>query len=322
MSSEALRTAIDVLLEDVPLSVLTAEFERMMRSYRSETPGSDTLASADAVAAYLAYRMPATHASALAALAETRLAIPDLAPRRVVDVGGGTGSVGWAATQVFPTLAALTVADRSRTALDAGRRLAAHAPHQALRSAEWVHDPGLRTRPGTEDLAVAAYVIGELPPDEREALVDRLAREAGTVVLIEPGTPAGFDRIRKARRILADGGMSIAAPCPHDRPCPVPPDDWCHFSARFDRSALLRRLKGAEQGHEDEKYSYVAGTRRAVEPATARVIRHPRYRKGLVGLDMCTVADGLVDIAVPRRDEAYREARSVRWGDRWTGTEL
>ncbi|HKX33439.1 MAG TPA: small ribosomal subunit Rsm22 family protein, partial [Blastocatellia bacterium] len=99
--------------------------------------------------------------------------------------------------------------------------------------------------------------------------------------------------------------------------CPMPADDWCHFSRRVERSSLHRRLKGAELGYEDEKFSYVAVTREPLPPAAARVLRHPLRHPGVVKLRLCA-ADGLTALTVSRKGkEAWRQARKIDWGDAW-----
>ena len=56
------------------------------------------------------------------------------------------------------------------------------------------------------DLVVASYVLAELPQMEAARTAVKLWQATGQMlVLIEPGTPQGFARIRSARR--ATSGM-------------------------------------------------------------------------------------------------------------------
>ena len=314
----SLRSVTEKYLQPWVSADLAPWVEALMVAYR-ETGIAPRLDSAEAVAAYVAYRMRGTHAAGIAALSAAAAAISGFHPEDAVDLGGGTGAMAWAIAEVFSSVGRLRVVDGSRPALDAGRALASAAPWPALVEASWqVGDLGRPPLNATSDLVTAGYLLGELSPLDREATVDLMAHHAVTAVIVEPGTPAGFERIRAARRQLIAAGMRVAAPCPHDDTCPMA-DDWCHFSARYDRSALLRRLKRADLGHDDEKFSYVAATRLPVAPARSRVIRHPRYRKGLVGLELCTEHDGLVSVSITRRTgERYRDARQVAWGEAWT----
>ena len=149
----------------------------------------------------------------------------------------------------------------------AGRTLAAAGP-EPLRRARWtVSDAG--TPGGQADLVVVSYVIGELTPAALEELVRHAwARTADTLVIIEPGTTAGYRRTLAARAAVIAAGGSTLAPCPHDAPCPLPADDWCHFSVRLPRSRAHRLAKDAERGFEDEKFSYAVLCR-----ATALIAR-------------------------------------------------
>jgi ribosomal protein RSM22 (predicted rRNA methylase) len=154
---------------------------------------------------------------------------------------------------------------------------------------------------------IAAYAIGEFG-EPVAARLWKAARRA--MVAIEPGTPRGFALIRRLRDL---GGL-IAAPCPGNIACPMADPDWCHFAARVERSSLHRRLKEAELGYEDEKFSYVALSRNPIEPAGARIIGRPKQMPGLIVLDTCT-ATGLRRERVTKRDKpAFRAARQARWG--------
>jgi ribosomal protein RSM22 (predicted rRNA methylase) len=140
-------------------------------------------------------------------------------------------------------------------------------------------------------------------------------RAEAAMVLIEPGTPQGWARIRAAREQLRSLGARIVAPCPHQEACPMPADDWCHFAQRIGRSREHRAAKGGALGYEDEKYSYVAVARAPGAPIAARVLRHPLQRPGRVELALCATS-GLRSATVTRTSgQMWRLARDLRWGD-------
>jgi ribosomal protein RSM22 (predicted rRNA methylase) len=135
-------------------------------------------------------------------------------------------------------------------------------------------------------------------------------------LLLEPGTPVGFALIREARQHLLAGGAMVVAPCPHDRACPMPANDWCHFAQRLARTRLHRDLKGAALPWEDEKFSYVAVARQPSAPIVGRVLRRPHLQPGRVTLQLCA-PEGLRTEQVTRGKDrvAFREARDLAWGD-------
>jgi ribosomal protein RSM22 (predicted rRNA methylase) len=137
------------------------------------------------------------------------------------------------------------------------------------------------------------------------------------LVIVEPGTPDGFSRIRAARAELVAQGARVVAPCPHDADCPLAQDNWCHFSVRVARSRRQRQLKGGEAPYEDEKYSYVIVAATPPEVRHARILRHPKISPGRIELTLCG-ARGLAERTVVRSDGgAFRLARKIRWGDTW-----
>ncbi|MBX6385201.1 MAG: rRNA methyltransferase [Microbispora sp.] len=316
-----LEDALDASLVRFPAAELTRSVRTLIKRYREGfDPSAPVLSSEVAVAAYAGYRMPATHSAVRAALRQVALLAPGFAPATQVDVGGGTGSAVWAASEVWPTLRTVTVLEQSPSAIAFGRRLAGRAPAAAVREARWqqaVVDRGVPVP--AADLVTMSYVLGELPPAVQEDLVGAAARQAGMLVIVEPGTPAGYARIAAARRLLTGLGLHLVAPCPHDGECPIIPDrDWCHFAVRLNRTALHRRIKDGTLSFEDEKFSYIAASARPWPRARNRILRHPLKRKGLVTLRLCTAEDGLADHTVSKRQgETYREARDVVWGDAW-----
>jgi ribosomal protein RSM22 (predicted rRNA methylase) len=141
------------------------------------------------------------------------------------------------------------------------------------------------------------------------------ALTADILVIIEPGTSAGWQRILDARRQLIAHGAHVIAPCPHASACPLQPPDWCHFAQRVARSRLHRQAKTAELSWEDEKFSYIAVSRTPISSAAARIIARPRKAGGHVTLKLCR-ADGSVGQKLfSRRDGApFKRAWRSDWG--------
>ncbi|MFF3466131.1 small ribosomal subunit Rsm22 family protein [Streptomyces sp. NPDC001984] len=317
--SDTLRSALTELLDGLPPKQAAGAVERLIANYRGRTP-TDTPILRDRadVAAYAAYRMPATFEAVRTALDAFAAAVPAWIPGSHVDVGGGTGAATWAVSATWDGTRPVTVLDWAEPALALGRELAAANP--ALRDAHWQ-----RARIGAAltldpvDLVTVSYVLNELAGPDRAALVDAAASAAQAVVIVEAGTPDGYARVIEARDRLVRAGFHVAAPCPHSAACPiVPGTDWCHFSARVSRSSLHRQVKGGSLPYEDEKFSYVAATRLPADPAPARVVRRPQIRKGQVILDLCEADEQLRRTTVTKRHgDLYKAARDSDWGDRW-----
>jgi ribosomal protein RSM22 (predicted rRNA methylase) len=268
-------------------------------SYREGRPVR--LTDAVSIAAYLVTRMPATYAAAHAVLRETRARLGNVGS--ILDIGAGTGAASLAALEHFPG-AAITMVEREGALSEI-----AH---------EWL--PGAAVMAGNVkrmetlppcDLVIAAYSLGEFGG----GLAARLWQTARmALVAIEPGTPGGFATIREVRDGLLSRGARMLAPCPMESACPMTAPDWCHFAARVERSSLHRRIKDAELNYEDEKFSYVALAREAVQLAGARIIRRPRQQPGLITLETCT-GRGLETVRVTKRDRGrFRAARKGDWG--------
>ena len=159
-------------------------------------------------------------------------------------------------------------------------------------------------------------MIGEIGDAERESLAGLLwAKTRDTLLVVEPGTPAGYARIIALRAQLIADGAHVAAPCPHDGKCPLQAPDWCHFTQRLQRSRAHKQIKGVELPFEDEKFAYVALTRAQVAERPSRVLAQPAVTKVEIAAKLCT-PEGLVLSKVPRRAKAdYASARRWRWGD-------
>jgi ribosomal protein RSM22 (predicted rRNA methylase) len=314
-----LRLALAAELASAKPKALAGRVGELSARYRDAEPerARPFVRSEQDAMAYAAYRLPATFAAVHATLTALRAAAPDLQPTSLLDIGAGPGTALWAAVQVWPELRRATLLERDANMIALGQRLARQAASSPVREATWRHTDVVSGEWGVEtsDLVVAAYLLGELPPAERDAAVARLwAIAGGAAIVVEPGTPRGFAVVRRARALLIADGARIAAPCPHDNDCPMPESDWCHFAQRLSRSSLHRGVKAGTLSFEDEKFSYVAATRGTVPQRDPRVLRHPQTRKGHVVFELCTPA-GLQRRTISRKDGAlYRQARDARWG--------
>jgi ribosomal protein RSM22 (predicted rRNA methylase) len=289
--------------------------EAISQTYRSGGGSSHIRTEEDALAYALA-RMPATYAAVVASLNALLEAHPDFAPQTLLDVGAGPGTATWAATEAFASLGSFTLLDANAALRDLATDLARSNP----RLTPMRYEPGdarklLATAPEA-DLVVASYVINELGDPEHTALTDALwAKTRDTLLVVEPGTPAGYAHVIGLRARLIAAGAHVIAPCPHGAACPLTAPDWCHFSQRLQRSRAHKHLKDAELPYEDEKFSYVALSRAPVGQRPARVLAQPRTTKIAVTAKICA-ADGVKIVTIPHRDKNnYKRAKKWNWGD-------
>ncbi|HEY4191682.1 MAG TPA: small ribosomal subunit Rsm22 family protein [Mesorhizobium sp.] len=313
-----LRQAVDRLLEDTPLAAIRQAAKTLSDRYRAELrDGRLHMAQDLAVKAYLATRLPATYAAARASLDALREARPDFSPETLLDIGAGPGTVLWAAAQSWPDLRQATLLEASEPARKIGQHLLAEGG-LAIETAWLAGDATIELGGSAPaDLVTLAYVLDEIAPASLPKLIGKLwDLTADTLLIIEPGTPAGWRRILEARALLIATGAHILAPCPHEIPCPLVASDWCHFSRRVARSRLHRLAKDAEVPWEDEKFIFVAASRRPAAHRAARVLAAPKSGSGKVALKLCR-PDGEVEerLFTKRDGEVFRRARRADWGD-------
>ncbi len=315
-----LRQAIDNALQGVAVSDLTAAASALSQRYREEVrDGRLHISDARLAQGYIATRLPATYAAVHTSLAALAHAQPDFAPRSLLDVGAGPGTVMWAATDTWPDLEAATLFEASPAIRAIGEKLAASRP--VSRIAWQAGDLRTGLSDGQHDLVTLAYVLDELAPKERDALIDtlwKLTRHA--LLIVEPGTTNGWRRILAARTQLIAEGAHILAPCPHAQACPIVEPDWCHFSARVARSRIHRLAKEAEVPWEDEKFIYLAASRTPAATHPARVLAPPESGSGRVKLKLCNPDGSASHRLITRREgDVFKQARRSDWGDVFEG---
>ena len=325
---------MSTVLMGVSTRQLTDASQRLSERYRGPRTGVRPVRADDEAEAYVAGRLPATFTALTQVFREAAALAPEFAPASHLDLGAGTGAAAWAAAATWQDIIKVALVEREASMLHMGQRL--RAAGQSVRgepgrtmnglggppfdpradSATWTWQHGDFTSAKLEphDLVTISYALGEL----RAAQALPAARAAwavtrGLLVIVEPGTPAGFELLREVRRGLLEDGSVLLAPCPHERPCPMSGGDWCHFAARVQRSALHRQVKGGQLPYEDEKFSYLVFSRAPARQAAARVLRHPRRPPRRVEFAACT-ATGLRQIQITRSHPDYHEVKKLGWG--------
>jgi ribosomal protein RSM22 (predicted rRNA methylase) len=317
---DELRTLLEQKISSLPMHQLVHAATELSIRYRSSERDkfSAFMTSEAHRLAYLITRLPATFSVVKRVLGEFAKRLPEFKPKTCCDLGAGPGTATWAAIEVFNDLQQISLFEQDLAWTVLGNEFMQKSQYAALANAKW-HQYDLAQMQNIEahDLVMMSYVIGEIPLERLCGVIEwawRHTRQA--LVIIEPGTPHGFARIREARKTLIDLGAHIVAPCPHHMACPMSGNDWCHFAERLDRSWLHKYLKAGTLGYEDEKYSYVVASGLTPSLPQARILRVPQKHSGHMDLSLC-MADGAArQVKLSRRHgTAYKQARKLDWGD-------
>ena len=260
--------------------------------------------------------MPATYAALEKALHFVK-EVASFSIKSMLDLGAGPGTAMWAACEAFSEIDSVTLIEKDLSLAALGKQLALFGEFPSMHRAIWQEGDleKISTFP-QHDLVVLSYSVGELAPQSLERLIAVCWEAAQELLLImEPGTPAGFERIRMIREQLIICGAHIIAPCPHHLACPMSQGDWCHFSARLERSILHRRIKGGSLGYEDEKFSYVAVTKKPHSLPHGRILRQPVLHRGHLTLKQCTPEGVQQSTFSKKMGSVYQQMRKAEWGD-------
>ena len=311
-----LRAALAVLTAGQKLAPLKQRHNAVSEAYRAGGASSGVIDSVAAVAAYALARMPATYAACAAALLELRKALPEFAPLIVTDFGCGPGTALVAALEACPSIREVVGLDHNRHFLRFASQLMAESGYSTGRelffqSAELTTDFPV----DLTHLAIASYTLVELSEAAAVELAIRMwSQTLSVMVLVEPGSQAGFARLRAIRSVLVDADATIVAPCTHRNACPMSAGDWCHFSVRLARSREHRQVKSASVPYEDEKFCYLIAARQGAPAHAARIVAPVLHGKAGHRVPLCE-AGGLNLRQIGTRDAAFKAAKKWAWGD-------
>jgi ribosomal protein RSM22 (predicted rRNA methylase) len=262
--------------------------------------GSAYLSRAELRQEYEAEIAPRTEAALRRILG--RVAFPQGQPRRVLDLGAGTGAAGRAVRGYFGEDVELVAVDR--------------VPGPGILVADLLRGVRPAGVSGRFDLIVSAHLLNELglDLDGRARLVAGWCRDLlepdGTCVVIEPALRETARALLGVRDRLLGAGLRVAAPCFCQTACPAlqRDRDWCHDSAevlvagrsRVDFSYLVLRRSVAA----------------AADPGRYRVVSDPIKDKGRLRFFVCGVAGRFPLMRLNRDRSAANQALDhARRGD-------
>ena len=312
----ALEQALQDVLSAYKPTALRDAYEALSEAYRTLRASDFLSLNPDiTVAAYVAGRLPATHA----VLSDILQRIPDSdSIINMLDLGAGPGTASLAAAHLLQNLQSTTLVEQHPAMGHMAQRLLhtvypdITADLQAITLQKYADLP-------KSDLVILSYSYNELSQKDRMTILSRAwAATQKYLLLVDPGTPVGFTALREARTQLIEMGAHMVAPCPHSLTCPIIGEDWCHFTVRIERSKTLRFLKDAALNYEDEKFSYLLLSKSAALPAENRILRHPMKHKGHIKMTLCQGDGTLNNVTVSKKQgNLYKHARKSAWGDEW-----
>lgn len=312
-----LKNALDSLFQQTNLKLLEKASTRLTNRYRMELrDGAMHIGDRDAALGYVAARFPATYAAVFSALFHLTDIMPDFFPVSQLDIGAGPGTAVFAAAQMFQSLKSATLVEQSDEIIRIGKNLVSSSLDISTDWQRAKFSSQLLEKFGNADLVTASYVLDELDDKTQDNLIDNLWQKTKDVLLlVEPGTPAGWQRLMRGREHLIKQGAHVIAPCPHQLACPVSPPDWCHFSVRVERSRIHRLTKQAVVPFEDEKYCYLACSREKKNVQYCRILSRPQRSGGKICFSICLPnGEKNTEIVTKKSKDFYRQLRRLEWG--------
>ena len=207
-----LTSSLDRLTEGWSHRDLAERAAALSQRYRAGGRSAEVIRDEGDALAYALARLPATYAAVAAALTAASQVSPAFCPRTLLDIGAGPGSATWAATRQFSSIERIGLLDGNRPLRALALALMAASSDPALQNASYAAGTFASAAEDSADLVIASYLVGELAPDALANAAEALwSRAAGMLIVVEPGTPAGFIRIRDLRAHLIGRGAHVPA---------------------------------------------------------------------------------------------------------------
>ena len=301
------KNKIDSLLEGYKLNELKEVVSSISSLYLEEHKSS-VINNELKAKIYAAFRMPATY-KAVSEVLEELFSRYNPNIKSSLDIGAGLGAASLALSHLKEGIS-YHLYEKESAMRELGKEL--------LEDDKFIYQEFDLTKDEIKDkydIVMSTYVLNEIDKSLREEVINKMYNASNDlIVVVEPGTPSGYQIIKEVRDNLLGKGMHIIAPCPHEDKCPMKDNDWCHFSTRVQRNKLHKDIKGGEVPFEDEKYSYIVFSKSIVSRCSSRILRHPIINKGMIKLTTCS-KDGINNIEIRKNHPNYKVIKKLKVGD-------
>ena len=307
-----IQSQLEDFAKHVSLDYLKSRVERFQDRYQNpETKKQDPITDEISALAYALCRMPATYTVADKIISEFLNYKDSTNIKTCLDVGSGTGAIILALQEMLenPII----------TGLERNPHMAALAKELSPQTRYINQDIRSFKTEEQYDLVTIAYVLNEIPSDDRKGILKTLWDITNdSLIIIETGTPRGFGVILEARDFIVKQGGYILAPCTHAFECPLSnnSDRWCHFEKRVARTKLHKDLKqDAVRGYEDEPYSYLIATKLKSDLSQKNRLISRVHGEKILSAELCTHEGTIKTITRSKRHDDYKALKKSEWGD-------
>jgi len=232
---------------------------------------------------------------------------------RGLDAGAGIGVSALALAACSHPKSEIHLVDQSGPALELAERLFStlfpDGPRVVTHRADLAK--GANALPGgTFAVTMAGHVLNELlprrgrDPGPARDLALALARQAGTLVILEPAQRVAARALSRVRGALLEARLGVLGPCPHTGRCPVlarGATDWCVVDVPFRRPPVVEavdELLDLDRRRLAVSYLALRKDARDAGGGVVEVLSEPMHSKQGTVIYLCS-ARGRVALTLP-----------------------
>lgn len=196
---------VDEEIRNIKLSELKKVSEDVSNKYLDNKNGANNsiLNTKLQVLAYSIMRMPATYAANVKVLEYVFRKVNKEEIKNIIDIGAGVGTSAWAMLQYIDNPNILCI-EKQKDMQELGMHIMSGI--EALKNVYWENLDIINSNiKKAADLVMCSYVINEIPKEKRIDIVNKIISLSNNLaIIIEPGTPAGFENIKLIKKYAVE----------------------------------------------------------------------------------------------------------------------